>query len=107
MVQISSLAPQDVNVLLVGNKVDLDSERVVSTDEGRSLANQYNIAFYEASAKSGYNVSEIFHSMGVLLLDKVDQKRDNDSERTSQNVSAETINSNNIRRKTKCCKGGM
>lgn len=46
-------------MLLVGNKCDLEDERCVSRDDGLKLANQWNIGFMEASAKSMQNVSEV------------------------------------------------
>eukprot|EP00049_Salpingoeca_infusionum_P015123 m.290260 g.290260 ORF g.290260 m.290260 type:complete len:966 (+) comp15816_c0_seq16:132-3029(+) len=47
--------------VLVGNKVDLEHERVVSTVEGQRLAEQLNIPFIETSAKTSMNVQEAIH----------------------------------------------
>ena len=38
-------------MVLVGNKNDLHLERVVSTDQGRRLADNWKAAFLETSAK--------------------------------------------------------
>jgi GTPase KRas protein len=46
------------NCILVGNKVDLAECREVSIAEGRQVAQQYQIAFCEASAKTGENLKE-------------------------------------------------
>lgn len=40
-----------VPVVLVGNKTDLYSERTVSAEEGRRLAESWNAQFLETSAK--------------------------------------------------------
>ncbi|KAF5284741.1 hypothetical protein FQA39_LY04466 [Lamprigera yunnana] len=40
-----------VPIVLVGNKTDLHMERMVSTDEGKKLADNWNAIFLEASAK--------------------------------------------------------
>ena len=45
--------------MLVGNKVDLEDERVVSKEQGHSLARQLNCTFMEASAKTKLNVPEV------------------------------------------------
>ena len=47
---------------LVGNKCDLEDKRKVSVEEGKNLASKLssNSSFFEASAKSGKNVNEIF-----------------------------------------------
>uniref|UniRef100_T1IN97 small monomeric GTPase n=1 Tax=Strigamia maritima TaxID=126957 RepID=T1IN97_STRMM len=49
-----------VPILLVGNKVDLDHQREVTTTEGTNLAQQWNCSFLEASAKNRCNVNEVF-----------------------------------------------
>ena len=53
----------DVPMILVGNKCDLEDERVVSKDQGQHLAKQFNCAFMEASAKNKINVAEIFYNL--------------------------------------------
>ncbi|KAK4872048.1 hypothetical protein RN001_016172 [Aquatica leii] len=49
-----------VPILLVANKVDLEHQREVTTDEGDSLAKQWDCPFVEASAKNRTNVNEVF-----------------------------------------------
>ena len=46
-------------MILVGNKCDLEDERVVGKDQGSNLARQFNCAFLETSAKSKINVNEV------------------------------------------------
>eukprot|EP00040_Diaphanoeca_grandis_P039765 m.260087 g.260087 ORF g.260087 m.260087 type:complete len:205 (-) comp39185_c0_seq1:275-889(-) len=46
--------------VLVGNKVDLADERVVSSDEARILAQEWNVPYVETSAKDNVNVEKIF-----------------------------------------------
>lgn len=43
-------------MILVGNKCDMEEERVVSTERGRQLAEQLGVEFYETSAKENINV---------------------------------------------------
>eukprot|EP01103_Thecamoeba_quadrilineata_P005667 TRINITY_DN15438_c0_g1_i1.p1 TRINITY_DN15438_c0_g1~~TRINITY_DN15438_c0_g1_i1.p1 ORF type:complete len:190 (-),score=40.12 TRINITY_DN15438_c0_g1_i1:115-684(-) len=49
--------------ILVGNKADLESERVVSKSEGEKLSQELNCRFMETSAKTRQNVCEIFHEL--------------------------------------------
>lgn len=49
-----------VPILLVGNKIDLEHLREVSTLEGMALAHQWSCPFIEASAKNKANVNDIF-----------------------------------------------
>lgn len=49
-------------MILVGNKCDLEDERVVGKEQGQNLARQWNnCAFLESSAKSKINVNEVRH----------------------------------------------
>mmetsp|Transcript_111 Transcript_111/g.186 ORF Transcript_111/g.186 Transcript_111/m.186 type:complete len:187 (-) Transcript_111:1-561(-) len=50
----------DVAMLLVASKSDLESQRTVSTEEGSYLSEQLGIGYLEASAKTGCNVEDIF-----------------------------------------------
>ncbi|RWS30396.1 hypothetical protein B4U80_07474 [Leptotrombidium deliense] len=49
-----------VPILLVGNKVDLEHQREVSTVEGMGLAQSWGCPFMETSAKNRCNVNEMF-----------------------------------------------
>lgn len=51
---------EKVPVILVGNKVDLESEREVSANEGQALAEEWGCPFMETSAKSKTMVDELF-----------------------------------------------
>lgn len=53
----------DVPMVLVGNKSDLEDERVVGKDQGHSLSKQFNCSFLESSAKLKVNVNEIFFDL--------------------------------------------
>ena len=55
-------AAEGVNKLLVGNKCDLASKKVVSTGETKELADSLNIRHLEASVKNAHNVEETFNT---------------------------------------------
>jgi DIRAS family GTP-binding Ras-like protein 2 len=58
---------RDIPVMLVGNKCDEEC-RDVSQSEGAELAKSWNCAFLETSAKTNYNVKELFQEL--LQLEK-------------------------------------
>ncbi|ORY44000.1 ras-domain-containing protein [Rhizoclosmatium globosum] len=47
-------------IALVGNKLDLESERTVPTEEAQAYATEQGLLFTEASAKTGEYVMEVF-----------------------------------------------
>jgi GTPase SAR1 family protein len=53
----------NVPIILVGNKCDLEDERVVSTNQGYNLGKEFNCEYIETSAKLKINVNEIFYSL--------------------------------------------
>eukprot|EP00092_Neocalanus_flemingeri_P009288 GFUD01009994.1.p1 GENE.GFUD01009994.1~~GFUD01009994.1.p1 ORF type:complete len:194 (+),score=67.01 GFUD01009994.1:53-634(+) len=54
----------DVPMVLVGNKCDLEDERVVGKDQGLNMARQFsNCAFMETSAKAKIGVSDVFFDL--------------------------------------------
>ena len=48
-------------IVLVGNKVDLEDERVVSKSQVQEILMKYKCKFFEVSAKSDHNVTPLFH----------------------------------------------
>jgi len=51
-------------VILVGNKCDLEDERVITIEEGKAIAEKLNCsAWFEASAKNSVNIEEVFFQL--------------------------------------------
>ena len=57
-----------MQVLLVGNKIDLESERQVSTEEGRIFAKKEGLNFIEISAKDYKKVEGAFNVVADNIL---------------------------------------
>ena len=64
---------EKIFMVLIGNKSDLADKRQVSTEEGRELAEKYEMKFYETSAKIGENVNDIFYDSVDEIAKKMDQ----------------------------------
>ncbi|XP_021677388.2 ras-related protein RABC2b isoform X2 [Hevea brasiliensis] len=75
---------KDCVKLLVGNKVDKESERVVSSEEGMELAKQHGFLFLEASAKTRENVEKCFQDLALKMLQDLEKKRQEESEKKRQ-----------------------
>jgi GTPase KRas protein len=50
-------------MILIGNKCDLEMERVVSIDEAKNYSKDIGIPYIETSAKTRSNVDESFHQL--------------------------------------------
>ena len=60
----------NAKVFLVGNKIDLENERKVDTDQGEKYAKENNLyLFMESSAKSGHNAQKIFIEAAKCLYE--------------------------------------
>jgi len=57
---IEQHATESVNKMLIGNKCDMVDKKVVDTEKGKALADEYGIKFLETSAKNSINVEEAF-----------------------------------------------
>jgi len=86
-------ANEDVCKILVGNKSDM-SDRVITYEEGRKLADLYEMQFFETSAKDDKNVNDSFHSIARLIKNKVITK-ESGGELSTQN-SFNGMKGNNV-----------
>lgn len=57
-----------VPMLMVGNKSDLVDERQISQEEGIALAQKFNCAYIETSAKTDENVTNAFHNVVKMIM---------------------------------------
>ncbi|XP_020178609.1 ras-related protein RABC2a isoform X2 [Aegilops tauschii subsp. strangulata] len=55
--------------MLVGNKVDKDEDRMVTTEEGLAFAQQCGCLFLESSAKTRENVEKCFEELVLKILE--------------------------------------
>jgi len=62
---IEQHAAANVNRVLIGNKADMTADKKVETSRGQTLADEYGIKFFEASAKTNLNVVEAFTSIAI------------------------------------------
>ena len=67
--QVREEASKNVVIYLIGNKIDLEEERKVSTEEGEKLAEKLGLPFNETSAFDGTNINETFDDI-VERIDK-------------------------------------
>ncbi|KAI2668084.1 Ras-related protein Rab-1A [Labeo rohita] len=65
--EIDRYASENVNKLLVGNKCDLTTKKVVDYTTAKEFADSLGIPFLETSAKSSTNVEQAFMTMAAEI----------------------------------------
>merc|ERR1712232_361427 len=88
MRDIKTRAPPDCDIVLCGNKSDLDNDRVVQFDEGKQLAEEYGVQFFETSALTGHNVENMFMALAATIK----HKRIDEFEAGGGSVAGTTVN---------------
>jgi len=81
--QIRERAPKKVIIFLVGNKIDMETERKIQTEEGQKLADELGFPFYETSAMNGININKTFEDL-VNEIDITYEKLDGNSSSDSK-----------------------
>ena len=62
-----------ITMMLVGNKIDLENQRVVSREEAEEFARKKGITYIETSAKTAENVDAAFIQSAQSIFKKVSQ----------------------------------
>ena len=108
--ELKTNGSEDILIILVGNKTDLEDKREVSTDKNKKKAKQYGIAFCETSALQGKNIEYAFN----ILIDEIILEIENAKQKEMKNNKSNNkkkskgimlnINNDKNHKKKKCCK---
>ena len=60
---------ENVPCMIIGNKIDLQEERIVDMDQGLQIAEDLNSLYVETSAKEGEGVSEAFEQLIIEYIE--------------------------------------
>uniref|UniRef100_A0A183CL92 small monomeric GTPase n=1 Tax=Globodera pallida TaxID=36090 RepID=A0A183CL92_GLOPA len=82
--QIKTYSWENAQVVLVGNKCDMEDERVVSRERGKQLADQLGLEFFEASAKENINVKAVFEKLVEIICNKMAESLDQSQQQAQQ-----------------------
>ena len=104
--ELKNNGSEDVFIMLVGNKSDLNDKREIIEEEVKKKAQGYNIAYCETSALKGNNIEFAFES----LIDKITEKLEKEKEKLGNNITkkeeGKTITLNINKDKTENGEGG-
>jgi small GTP-binding protein len=114
--EIKTHGNPDINIFLIGNKVDLENKRVINKELAQDFVEKNNAKlFLETSAKTGFNAQNVFIEATKLLYEQHLQYKDRISrpdtlgnvvgDEVNKNIAMETIDEEegNKNRKKGCC----
>ena len=88
-------------MILLGNKLDKEDVRVIKEKEGKELADEYNIKFFETSNKTGTNIQEA----GMALVNEILKinNLENKENLMSNNNTRLSIKNTKVKKDSKRC----
>ena len=102
---LKSNSNPDIKIFLIGNKADLDEQRVIQKETAENFKKDYDLnLFMETSAKTGLNAQEIFAQAALLLFKDYCKYKLIKSPKTGAILRVEEKDkNNNKKKKKKCC----
>lgn len=86
-------AGSSVELFLVGNKCDLESERVIKEEQGKDKADSINAQLFETSALTGAEINDLFTTLAKKCTE-------NNQVNESQNDSKNNANTVDVTKKS-------
>lgn len=84
-------------IYLIGNKADLEDQRQISDDDAQKVADELNARYFETSAQSGQNITELFEDVSYEMI-----RQQNEIKSETRPVALEA-KSNQAPQKKECC----
>lgn len=69
----------EIPIILVGNKIDLENDRVITPEEGKRYAREkskeigYKIPYLETSAKTGETIKKVFQDLVKMMVNDAEE----------------------------------
>ena len=103
LAEVDKYGNENVVKLLVGNKSDLEANRQVKAEEGKSLAESLGIKFLETSAKDAVNVEKAFTTLSNEIKSKVQGRPTNRPPNKPGNPGTTLQRDTSTKKKSGCC----
>ena len=100
---IDEHAKEDVIKLLIGNKCDLHGPRAVKREEGEKLAEEYDMSFFETSAKENESIEEAFECIAKEVMEKFLPEWGKKEQEKPVKEEVEEIRKKSRKKDSKCC----
>ena len=111
--ETKDLKREDAIFVLVGNKIDLNDKRQVSSQEGQNYAKEKEFIFFEVSARTGQGIQELFNNnifpemvkKFKIVGDDDDLYKTNEQKTDNDEMNGVKLDSTEKKKKKGCCGG--
>ena len=102
---VQEIAPPDCVIMIIGNKTDLNHNRVIEFNQLRELSEKYKTLFSEVSAKIGSNIALAFEQLTFKIIEKQkeEEKNNNKYKRKNERQSIGLKDYHAEKKEKKCC----
>ena len=101
---IKSCGEKNIQILIVGNKLDLIGQRKVTQSQAVNFCRENNYKYIEASAKDGTNILKIFEEMSFDLASKHQKQKEKEiNKKYKEKTLGLSINDDISEKKKKGC----
>jgi small GTP-binding protein len=98
--EIKDKIPENAYIIVVGNKLDMESKRQVSILEAKKFSEENKLDYIETSANDGKNIKKLFETITFSLFEN--QNFPTNKDKTI--VIDPMIRQTEGKKKNKCCK---
>ena len=92
----------ELGLLLIGNKIDLNDKRTVDKEEAEIFARENNINYYDTSASKNININNVINDIAKQCLNIIKKNEERNYE-NSMNEKKMIIENIGETKKKKCC----
>ena len=93
---------EDVVLVLVGNKVDLSQQRVMSFEQAKELATSLGVEYFETSAKDNTNVTQTIEHLVDSISDTMAATIEKNPDLIPRGVKPRQVESDGNQKKSDC-----
>ena len=77
---------KNIKIVIIGNKIDLKEKRIISEEEGKKIAEEYNLNYFETSAKDNIGINE---AMRDIIKDILNERSKEKNENINNKIELE------------------